>query len=52
MLEVARGISRCLVVHESFELSGADGVLELADCFSLDLADALTGDFEDSADFF
>ena len=28
------------MVHEAFELAGADGVLEFADCLGLDLADA------------
>jgi len=33
-------MSRGLVVHEAFELSGSDGVLEFADGLGLDLADA------------
>jgi len=40
------------VVQESFQFSGADGVLELADGLGLDLADALARDFEDAADLF
>jgi len=40
------------VVHEAFELAGADWVLELADGLGLDLADLLTSDFEDAANLF
>ena len=40
------------MVQESFQFSGADGVLELADGLGLDLADALARDFEDAADLF
>ena len=39
------------MVHESFEFAGADGVLEFAYRFCLDLPDSLAGNFEDSADF-
>jgi hypothetical protein len=42
---------RRFVVYEAFQFAGADGVLELADCFCFDLADALAGHLEDSADF-
>ena len=49
-------IHRCFsggfVVHEAFELSCADGVLELSYRLCLDLPDTLTGDFEDSSDLF
>ena len=38
--------------RKPFELAGADRVLQLADGFGLDLADALAGDLEDAADFF
>ena len=41
-----------LVVHEAFELSRADWVLELTDGLGFDLADTLAGDFEDSPDLF
>jgi len=50
-LGMASGASRAFVVYEAFQFAGADGVLELSDCFCLDLADSLAGDFEDSADF-
>ena len=40
------------MVHETFELSRADGVLELADGLGLDLPDTLAGDFEDPPDLF
>ncbi len=33
-------VSCGFVVHETFELAGADGVLEFADGLGLDLADA------------
>ena len=36
---MTRGRSRGFVVHEAFELSGADGVLQFADGLGLDLAD-------------
>ena len=36
---MTRGMSCGLVVHETFELAGADGVLEFADGLGLDLAD-------------
>ena len=49
---MTRGISRGLVVHETFELSGSDRVLELADGLGFDLADTLAGDFENSPDLF
>jgi hypothetical protein len=39
------------MVHESFEFAGPDGVLQLAYCFGLDLANSLARNFEDSADF-
>src|SRR5690348_6624539 len=45
-------LSRDSARQEAFELSGADGVLEFADGFGFDLADALAGDLEDAADFF
>jgi len=41
-----------LMVEESFELSGSDGVLELSYRLCLNLPDALTSNFEDSADLF
>ena len=47
---LSRWISRRLVVHETFELSRADGVLELADRLGFDLPDTLAGDFEDASD--
>lgn len=40
------------MVEEAFELARTDGVLELSYRLCLNLADALTSNFEDSADFF
>ena len=40
------------MVHETFELSGSDGMLELADGLGFYLADTLAGVFEQSADLF
>ncbi len=39
------------MVHETFELTGADGVLELAYGFCLDMSDAFACNLEDSVDF-
>ena len=39
------------VIEEAFELAAANRVLQFANRLCLDLADALAGDLEDSADF-